>query len=281
LKNTTIDWSQFKIGDTVKGVITKIESYGAIVKLKQNVSGFCPTQHLKVFLFSFFIHQLFSSCFGILFNTKTLFFFFLILKGAKINIGVKTEFRILDVDKLKQVVDLTLLKSLMKKPQKKLSKGQNYDVQVEMVKENYLVLSVIGKGIIGFAPTKDFNTMHSFAPFNVFSFGQTRNALLQTIWKKERMLFVLNPEVDKSLPIESQIKTINDISPGMIVKGRIFSIRKDRLKVNLGFYIRGQVNISEIRDDDDNSPGNPLSNFKVFFFFIVMNIHHFSSSFEK
>lgn len=90
--------------------------------------------------------------------------------------------RILDIDKEKRIIDLsfrpeltsTNSSSMFRKIHKLISVGSSLNSTIELIKENYLIISLHGNQdknvFIGYSPTRDYN--ESTNPFTQFKLGQ-------------------------------------------------------------------------------------------------------------
>jgi ribosomal protein S1 len=112
-----IDWNKYKAGSIVKGTVTKVEEFGVILSLDAKVNGFA---HLKQV-------------------------------AGKAEVGSEVECVVLDVDKMKSIVDVSIRTELLNqvrgndssKAAEPLKKDKQVDAVVELIKANYLILSLV------------------------------------------------------------------------------------------------------------------------------------------
>ncbi|ORX90106.1 nucleic acid-binding protein [Basidiobolus meristosporus CBS 931.73] len=238
-------------GEFVQGKLQQMLPYGWIIELENGMSGFVTNEHTK---------------------------------DVAAKVGDVVVGKILDVNPEKKIYDLTLRSEhvsdadkaklsgdLSKKKKsgtsniiKKLetiSKGANQlDCVVELVKEDYLVLSLPNNSnFIAFASTKSYN--YRAKPFIRYKPGQSLKAAICKIIKgaNQRVLTTISQEAPvkpaKGIfarlakdPFDKTIESFDDYQPGRITKGQVASIKEMQVNINLAANIKGRVHISEVFD---------------------------------
>ncbi|PWA41653.1 Nucleic acid-binding, OB-fold [Artemisia annua] len=234
LNSSNLEWvKEFPIGNVLEGTVQSAkESGGFMISFKKynEVLGFITH------------HQ---------------------LGGSTVDIGSTVKATILDVVKKDRLVDLSLKPELVNRytenndsrtpkkmrkrsAQKDLDVHQTVNAVVEIVKENYLVLSIPdAKFVLGYASLSDYNTQN--CPPKQFVGGQRVIVTVMALpdaSTADRLLLLLksNNEVVESSMLVTEIKPLE-------------------IKLKFGSGLHGRIHITEA--SDDNVEENPFSNFKI------------------
>ncbi|KAL3684900.1 hypothetical protein R1sor_002922 [Riccia sorocarpa] len=252
---SSLEWSKdLAIGGYVDGEIQDVKDYGVIMNLfdHQDIVGFIA--HYQV--------------------------------GGTAVVGAKFKARVLDIVKSDGIVDLSLRQEIfspedlektssdVKKTSTKKRKssdksnmllGQKAAAVVELVKDEYLVLSLPDHGnSIGFASTRDYNIREE-DPHKQFQPGQRLSVSIQVLPDDStggRLLLLLNKS-SKAAEMASPKKPRRQFrhEVGELVEGEIVSIDSTKVNVDLARNVKGSVHITEVWDDFQE--GNPFAQFKV------------------
>ncbi|KAL7134052.1 hypothetical protein ABFS83_11G001300 [Erythranthe nasuta] len=203
------------------------------------------------------------------------------LAGTSMKKNSAIQAAVLDVSKIDRVVDLSLkpefinrskkesstikaLKKKRKREHKDLEVNQIVNAIVEIVKENYLVLSVPDYNFtIGYASLTDYNTQK--LPHKQFTHGQSVSATVMalpapaTCGKLLLLLKHLGDGVDTSSSKRARKKSSYDV--GSLIQAEITEIKPLELKVKFGSGFYGRIHITEVTDD--NSAESPFSDYRV------------------
>ncbi|KAK9062384.1 hypothetical protein SSX86_019570 [Deinandra increscens subsp. villosa] len=250
-KSSNLKWvKEFPIGNVIEGTVHEVKESGVIISFQKHtdVFGFI-TQHQR--------------------------------GGSTIDIGSTVEATVLDVAKMDRLVDLSLKTELVNRHKentdsqtpkkmrkrsahKELEVNQTVNAVVEIVKENYLVLSIPdAKYALGYASLCDYNTQ-ALQPKQFVS-GQRVNASVMALPESSttgRLLLLLksNSEaVDTSSAKRARKKSSYDV--GSSVQAEVTEIKPLELKVKFGSGLHGRIHITEA--SDDNILENPFSNYKI------------------
>ncbi|OZJ03378.1 hypothetical protein BZG36_04497, partial [Bifiguratus adelaidae] len=245
------------IGQAVEAVIKQALSYGSIVDLPGGMSGFITLEQAK---------------------------------GQDIKeVGSKVLSRVLDVDSKKQIADLSVRADLIaddgskaktagvsskqiKKLQTLQQNATEVDAQIELIKEDYLVLTLPQyNNVIAFAATKILNDRTK--PFMRFKLGERTRVVITHVPTKtmtaERVLVTLQPrrlDDNKTIrePVDPTITSFEDYVPGRIVKALVKSVKATQLNVNLAANVKGRVHVTQAFDsyDDIEDTARPLHHWK-------------------
>ncbi|XP_027363474.1 rRNA biogenesis protein RRP5 [Abrus precatorius] len=199
------------------------------------------------------------------------------LAGTIVERGSVVEALVLDVAKAERLVDLSLKPEFInrskernsisrtnkKKRQREASKDlvlhQMVNAVVEIVKENYLVVSIPDNdSTIGYASVSDYNTQR--LPHKQFLNGQSVVATVMALPSPEtsgRLLLLLN-EVNTS---SSKRTKKSSYKVGSLVEAEITDIKSLEMKLKFGFGIHGRVHITEVHDAKVLE--NPFSGYKI------------------
>ncbi|XP_020972176.1 rRNA biogenesis protein RRP5 isoform X3 [Arachis ipaensis] len=202
------------------------------------------------------------------------------LAGTTLAKGSVVKAVVLDVAKAERLVDLTLKPEFVKRSEERSSIShstkkkrrreslkdlvlhQTVNAVVEIVKENYLVVSIPENNyIIGYASVSDYNTQRF--PQKKFLNGQSVVATVMAFPSPEtsgRLLLLLNDANETSSSKRAKKRSIYNV--GSLVEAEITEIRSLELKVKFGIGLHGRVHISEVHDDV-NDLENPFSCYKI------------------
>ncbi|URE17983.1 Suppressor of forked protein (Suf) [Musa troglodytarum] len=245
VKDFDLSWvKDFNIGSLVEGEIQEIKELGVVLGFKNHhdVVGFVAH------------HQL--GC-------------------VNVELGSVVTALVLDIAKLDGLVDLSLKPELVgsastKDTKKKRRRNTSVDLKlyqtvkavVEIVKENYLVLSVPEyKNAIGYASTTDYNIQK--LPRKHFVNGQSVIATLGEISSSGRLLFILNSLTDGlETPNSTRAQRKSTYTVGSLVEAEVIDIKPLELILKFGFGFYGRIHITEVFDDRDLME-NPFTKFRV------------------
>lgn len=247
-----LQWVEgFSIGNVVEGKIEEVKDVGVVVSLEKypDVFGFITR------------HQ---------------------LGGTIVETGSLVRAVVLDVAISERLVDFSLKpdffdesrgeslkhQSHKKKRKRETSKGlevhQTVNAVVEIVKENYLVLSVPECDYaIGYASISDYNTQKF--PQKLFVDGQSVVATVMALPSPStsgRLLLLLNSMGEANDTSGSKrAKKKSSYKLGSLVQAEITEIKPLELKLKFGIGFRGRVHITEV--NDVNGLEDPFGNFRI------------------
>lgn len=251
-KGPQLRWTdEFGICNIIEGKVHEIKDFGVVVSFQEysDVYGFISHYHLAETTLE---------------------------KNAIVRAAV------LDVSKIERLVDLSLkpefisrkeedsstLKSLKKKRKrvanKELEENQVVNAVVEIVKENYLVLSLPAYNYtVGYASLTDYNTQR--LPPKQFTHGQSVSATVMALSgpaTRGRLLLLLKSLSD-GMEISSSKRAKKKFSYDVrsLVQAEITEIKPLELRVKFGSGINGRIHITEATDD--NSAESPFSNYRI------------------
>ncbi|XP_058758623.1 rRNA biogenesis protein RRP5-like [Vicia villosa] len=242
-----LKWDEkFNIGTVTEGRVEEIKDVGIVVCFEK-----------------------YNDVFGFITNYQ--------LGGTVVEKGSLVEAFVLDFAKAERLVDLTLKpefinisrdrssKSLTKKKKrqrdalKDLVLHQTVNAAVEIVKENYLVVSIPENNYtLGYAQLSDYNTQRF--PRKQYLNGQSIVATVMALPSPEtsgRLLLHLNEAKGTS----SSKRTKSSYKVGSLVEAEITEIKTFELKLKFGFGLHGRVHITEVHDANDLE--NPFSGYKI------------------
>ncbi|KAF9160265.1 rRNA biogenesis protein rrp5 [Actinomortierella ambigua] len=247
--------------------VQQMESYGWIVSISEGKDGFVTLEQAK----------------GI--------------EGKK---GLKTVAKVLDVDFEKEIVDFTLRKPLISKEEQKVATSSTFvravetykksiekldalkkdnksvDAVVELVKDNYLVLSIPHVNHqIAFAATKSYNNREE--PFMRYKAGQHIKARIAHVPSAQlvkgagldRVLLAFDQQTgavraslnengaaaaakkaaDKAQKPKQTVDDFEDVKVGEVLSGRIATIQHTGLNIHLGGKVFGRIHLTDIADE--------------------------------
>lgn len=251
-RGSELKWAEgFSIGNVIEGKIQEAKDVGVVVSFEKYHDVFGFITHYQ-------------------------------LGGAIAEIGSCVRAIVLDVAKAEHLVDLSLKpeffddyrgessksQSHKKKRKREASKDlevhQTVNAIVEIVKENYLVLSVPECNYaIGYASVSDYNTQKF--PRNQFLNGQSVIATVMALPSPStsgRLLLLLKSMSEASETSSSKrAKKKSSYKVGSLVQAEITEIKSLELKLKFGIGFHGRVHITEV--NDDNVLEDPFSNFRI------------------
>ncbi|KAK7354984.1 hypothetical protein VNO80_14229 [Phaseolus coccineus] len=198
------------------------------------------------------------------------------LAGTVLESGSEVEALVLDVAKAERLVDLTLKpeffnsskessrsrtnkKKRRRDASKELVLHQTVKAVVEIVKENYMVVSIPENDyLVGYASILDYNTQRF--PHK-YQNGQSVIATVMALPSPEtsgRLLLLLN-EVNETANSKRSKKSSYKV--GTLVEAEITDIKMLELKVKFGFGLYGRIHITEVHNGNDLK--NPFSSYKI------------------
>ncbi|KAI0529621.1 hypothetical protein KFK09_002175 [Dendrobium nobile] len=206
------------------------------------------------------------------------------LGGINVEKGSIVRAFVLDISKSERLVDLSLKPELINSPnveqydvlphisRKKRQRSSSLDLElhqtvnaaVEIVKENYLVLSLPEHDYaVGYASVIDYNTQKF--PHRRFFNGQRVLATVEALPSADtggRLLLLLKSlsEISNS-SISKRAKKMSNYAVGSLVEAEIVDIKSLELLVKFGAGFHGKIHITEV--DDDRALENPFSNFRI------------------
>ncbi|KAG5252940.1 protein RRP [Salix suchowensis] len=243
-KGRDLKWVEgFNIGSTVEGKIQESKEFGVVVSFEKHNDVFGFITH----------HQ---------------------LGGAMVEAGAIVRAAVLDVAKTERLVDLSLKLEFLDKSRdksfnslthKKKRKGemskdlevhQTVNAVVEIVKENYLVLSIPEHNYaIGYASVTDYNTQKISQ--KQFQIGQSVSATVMALpipSTAGRLLLLLKSISEVTETSSSKkAKRKSSYNVGSLIQAEITEIKPLEMRLKFGIGFRGRIHITE----------NPLSNFRV------------------
>ncbi|KAL0428653.1 UNVERIFIED_CONTAM: rRNA biogenesis protein RRP5 [Sesamum latifolium] len=204
------------------------------------------------------------------------------LAGTSVESNSVVRAAVLDVSKIERLVDLSLKpefinrskeeSSTVQTPKKKrrreahkeLEVNQIVSATVEIVKENYLVLSLPAYNfIIGYASATDYNTQK--LPPKQFTHGQCVSATvmaLPTPATGGRLLLLLRSLSDGVETSRSKrAKKNSSYDVGSLIQAEITEIKPLEVRVKFGSGFYGRIHVTEATDD--NSAESPFSNYRI------------------
>ncbi|KAL0817225.1 rRNA biogenesis protein RRP5 isoform X1 [Brassica napus] len=241
---------KFSIGSLVKGTVHEQNDLGLVVNFDNidNVLGFIPQYHLG---------------------------------GATLEHGSVVEAVVLDISRAERLVDLSLRPELINNSTKEVSNNQSkkkrrrgiskelevhqrVSAVVEIVKEQYLILSIPEHGYtIGYASISDYNTQK--LPVKQFSAGQSVVASVESLQNSltsGRLLLLLDSVSGISdTPHSKRTRNKSSCGVGSVVHAEITEIKPLEVRVNFGQSFRGRIHITEV--DDVSTSEEPFSKFRV------------------
>ncbi|KAL6540426.1 hypothetical protein OROMI_024309 [Orobanche minor] len=244
---------EFGICSIIEGKVHEIKDYGVVISFEEHndVYGFISHYQLA----------------GIIVESNS------IIRAA-----------VLDVSKIERLVDLSLKpdfinrakkessrsKTLEKKQKRKREANKELEVnqtviaKVEIVKENYLVLSLPSyNSTIGYASLSDYNTQK--LPSKQFTHGQSVSATVMALpapGTGGRLLLLLkslHDGVETSTSKRAKKRSSYDVDS--LVQAEIIEIKPLELRVKFGSGSLGRIHVTEATDD--NSCGSPFADYKI------------------
>ncbi|XP_042480100.1 rRNA biogenesis protein RRP5 isoform X1 [Macadamia integrifolia] len=249
---TDANWVEsFKTGSIVEGEIHQSKDFGVVLSFKEHndVFGFISHYHLG---------------------------------GTSAEIGSVVRAVVLDISLAERLVDLSLKPELVHRskedvsncqtPKKKRKREPSMDLEVhktvkatvEMVKENYLVLSLPEhNNAIGYASLTDYNTQK--LPQEHLVNGQSVLATIEALpspLTTGRLLLLLNSHSEVAGASSSKrAKKRSSYNVGSLVEAEITDIKPLEMSLKFGIGFRGRVHITEV--NDGKIVEDPFSKFKI------------------
>ncbi|KAF3603015.1 hypothetical protein F2Q69_00038690 [Brassica cretica] len=240
---------KFSIGSLIKGTVQDKNDLGLVVNFDNinNVLGFIPKYHLG---------------------------------GTSLENGSVVQAVVLDISRAERLVDLSLRPELINSSAKEVSNSQSkkkrkrgiskeleihqrVSAVVEIVKEQYLILSIPEHNYsIGYAAVSDYNTQK--LPVKQFSTGQSVVAsveALQNPLTSGRLLLLLDSVSGSSETSSKRAKKKTNCEVGSVVQAEITEIKPFEVRVNFGQSFRGRIHITEVNDVGTNE--EPFAKFRV------------------
>ncbi|KAJ8754493.1 hypothetical protein K2173_005654 [Erythroxylum novogranatense] len=238
-QGTDLKWLEgFDIGSVVEGKIQELKEFGVVVSFAKynDVVGFLTHYQLG---------------------------------GTKVETGSHVQAVVLDIAKTEHLVDLSLKPEFLNKALEKSSNGQvqtknrkrkvpkGFEVHqtinaiVEIVKENYLVLSIPEQDYaIGYASISDYNTQK--LPPKQFLNGQSVIANVMALPSPStagRLLLSLTflSKVTGTSSLK-KAKKKSSYNPGSLVQAEITEIKPLEMRMKFGIGFRGRIHITEVND---------------------------------
>ncbi|KAL3341525.1 hypothetical protein AABB24_025863 [Solanum stoloniferum] len=241
---------QFNVGSTVKGKVHEIKEFGVVVSF-----------------------QKYDDVFGFISHYQ--------LSGLPVETGSSICAAVLDVSRIERLVDLSLKPAFVNKSKKEttnsqaqkkrkretlgeLEVNQTVNAVVEIVKENYLVVSLPSyNNTFGYASRADYNTQNH--PPKSFTNGESVIATVMALPSPStsgRLLMLLK-SISEAIETSNskRAKRKSGYNVGSLVQAEITEIRPLELRLKFGSSFHGRVHITEV--SDDNYAEAPFSNFKV------------------
>ncbi|XP_050226780.1 rRNA biogenesis protein RRP5 [Mercurialis annua] len=204
------------------------------------------------------------------------------LGGATVEPGSTFRAAVLDVARTEQIVDLSLKPEFVsklsnensnsqthkKKRKREMSKDlevhQTVNAIVEIVKENYLVVSIPDHNYtIGYASVSDYNTQK--LPQKQFLNGQSVAATVMALPGSStagRLLLLLKSISEITETSSSKkAKKKSSYNVGSLVQAEITEKRPLEMRLKFGIGSRGRIHINEVNDDCARE--DPFTNFKI------------------
>lgn len=254
-KKRDIDWEKFKIGNVVSAKVTKTESWGVLLEVPMGSSSSASSS---------------SSAAAVGGNTGlSCFAHPAQVDGGPTNVKVGDTFSalILDINYQKGIVDVSLRSEIVKKFEtsktKAPSAGTTLDAIVQLVKKDYLVMTVkSGSGFaIVFGPARDFNSEGFIDPHTKY---KTLTTLKSTIdaesFNGVQLAYLVPATTDSQAASQkkenllgsnfqsSTISSLADIEVGKVLDGQVILIHQHRVEFALGARLKGFLDISQIDD---------------------------------
>ena len=248
-KKNLAQWKNLEIGGPVEGFIKTNVPAGTVVELKGKITGLILKDHFE---------------------------------GEEKKIGASVKGRIMDIDVKNNVVNITMKSELVKGdakiPKELTAKGKMVDAIVQLVKQNYIIVSLPKYGQqLAYLSENGYNKPE-INHTTKYSIGQSISAITLGVLKSntgfERVLLKLNASTKNAVadtrriikdPIDKSITALEDLIPGREVKGRIKGVKKTQINVTLGSNLKGRIHITEVFDklEDVKDKSKPLADYKA------------------
>ncbi|KAL5720281.1 hypothetical protein ACHQM5_012960 [Ranunculus cassubicifolius] len=241
----------FSIGSIVEGKVDEAKEFGVVLSFKNHNNVFGFVSHYQ-------------------------------LGGTNVETGSVVQAMVLDVANAERLVDLSLKPELIskskedkpnsstkKKKRKRdlvldLEVHQTVNAIIEIVKENYLVLSLPQfNHAIGYASIADYNTQK--LPHRHLVNGQSVVATVGALPGPSsggRLLLLLNSLSEvKETSSSKKAKKKSAYSVGSLVEAEITDIKPFEIQLKFGQGFRGRLHITEV--DEDHDAEGPFKKFRI------------------
>jgi rRNA biogenesis protein RRP5 len=248
-KKNLEQWKNLFIGGPVEGFIKTNVPAGTVVELKSKITGLILKEHFE---------------------------------GEEKKIGTSVKGRIMDIDIKNNVVNITMKSDLVKGnakiPKELTVKGKTVDAIVQLVKQNYVIVSLPKYGHQFAYLSENSYNKPEINHISKYSIGQSISVITLGVLKSdvgfERLLLKLNASSKNAVvdtrriikdPIDKSITALEDLIPGKEIKGRIKGVKKTQINVTLGSNLKGRIHITEVFDklEDVKDKSKPLANYKA------------------
>lgn len=226
-KKRDFDWSKYTVGTVVKGKVTKVETWGVMLDCDGLNCFAHPAQ----------------------------------VDGGPTAAAVGATFSalILDVNTQKGILDVSIRSEIVKKFEaskaKAPSAGTNLDAIVQLVKRDYLVMTVKnGSGFaILYGPSRDYNNesyVDAHAKFKTLTTikitvdSESYNGV--ALAHPASTEAVATPKRESTAFQSATISSLADIEAGKIVDGAVLIIHAHRIEFALGARVKGFLDITQI-----------------------------------
>ncbi|KAJ1938737.1 Protein RRP5, partial [Linderina pennispora] len=139
------------------------------------------------------------------------------------------------------------------------SKKKTVSVIVEVVKEDYLVLSIPSLGHqIAYAMTKTYNDRSK--PFMRYKIGQRLSGTpYQSAGSKRTLVYFQSRHSGnddetrrKAMePVDPALQYFEDLQPGFVTRAKVTGISGTQANLSIAANIKGRLHVTELFDDDD------------------------------
>lgn len=251
-ESSELSWvDEFQVGSIIEGKVNEKKEFGVVISFEK-----------------------YKDIFGFISQYQ--------LDGIAVDFGTTVLAAVLDISKSERLLDLSMkpqfverskregssVHSVKKKRRRETHKGldlnQTVRAQVEIVKGDYLVLSIPTHNFaLGYASLADYNTQR--LPRKQFVNGQSVEATVAGLPSPStggRLLLLLksmNEIMDSSTSKRAKRKANIDV--GSVVQAEITEIKPLELRVKFGPGFLGRVHITEATDD--NLAENPFNSLRV------------------
>uniref|UniRef100_A0A7N0TNV2 rRNA biogenesis protein RRP5 n=1 Tax=Kalanchoe fedtschenkoi TaxID=63787 RepID=A0A7N0TNV2_KALFE len=247
-EGANLNWvDDFPIGNVIEGTVHEVKDFGVVVRFKKYSD-----------VYGFITHYQLGGNSAIKDSQVQAVVLDIAMVEHLVDLSLKPEF----INKV-STKDLTGLKQKKRKRgiQKDLQLHQTVNAVVEIVKDNYLALSLPEYGnAIGYASVIDYNTQNR--PKDHFVNGQSVVATIMDLpvsSESGRLLLLLTSMSETSNPNKAKRRTNYDT--GSMVQAEITETKPLELRVKFGSNFHGRIHITEITDEE--ACESPFSSFKI------------------
>lgn len=225
-KKRDFDWSKYTVGTVIKGKVTKVETWGVMLDCDGLNCFAHPAQ----------------------------------VDGGPTAAAVGATFSalILDVNTQKGILDVSIRSEIVKKFEASKSKapsaGTNLDAIVQLVKRDYLVMTVkSGSGFaILYGPSRDYNNENFVDAHTKFKTLTTIKVTVDaesfngvTLAHPASAEAVAAPKAQTAFH-SAAVSSLADIEVGKVIDGSVLVIHAHRIEFALGARLKGFLDISQI-----------------------------------